>query len=126
MSACSHPTKISAAKIEIVGVWHEENPSDTTINELIFRDDGTFSVTIIPFEVYKDYWGTYTIDPKKHEIHLTITGGNNTPKDAKVARFHYRGDSKNRLILSDGYFGTFTIAGKTNSVKYRYIFVRGY
>ena len=36
----------------LVGPWREGNPG--TINELIFRADGSFAVTWNPFESYKD------------------------------------------------------------------------
>ena len=50
------------------------------IKELEFRAGGSFSVTWVPFEVYKDYWGTYKLDPAKESLSLKIEGGNFVPK----------------------------------------------
>ena len=122
INACSHPTKLSIAKMHIVGVWHEKSTTPGSIGELIFRDDGTFTLTQTAFDVSKDYSGIYTIDPKKKRLHLTVTEGANIPKDAKIDNFHYSYNSKNELILTNGYFGTFNNALK----KSRYIFLKGY
>ena len=122
VSACSHPTKLSIARMHIVGVWHEKSTTSGSIGELIFRDDGTFSIAKIPFDVSKDYSGTYTIDPKKKSLHLEVTEGTKIPKDAKIDNFSYSYNSENELILANGYFGTFN-----NSIKkYKYVFLRGY
>jgi hypothetical protein len=51
------------------------------IGELVFDADGTFSVTWFPFEVYKDYWGSYTFDLATGAISLAIEGGNWIPPD---------------------------------------------
>ena len=122
INACSHPTKLSIAKMHIVGVWHEKSTTPGSIGELIFRDDGTFSLAKIPFDVSKDYSGTYTIDPKKKRLHLKITEGTNIPKDAKIDNFSYSYNSKNELILTNGYFGTFI----SKSIKKTYHFKKGY
>jgi len=122
-SACSHPTKLSLAKMHIVGVWHENSTTPGSIGELIFRDDGTFSLAKIPFDVSKDYSGTYAIDPKKKRLHLNVTKGGNIPKDIDIANFHYSYKSNNELILTNGYFGTFN----NNSLKKKqYKFRKGY
>jgi len=122
LAACSRPTKLSIAKLHIVGVWHEANSSKGSIGELIFRDNGTFSLAKIPFDIAKDYSGTYTIDPKKKRLHLKITDGKNIPKDAKIDNFHYSYSSSNKLILTEGYFGTFNDTTRER----RYIFIKGY
>ena len=67
LNACSHPIKLSIAKMHIVGVWHENSTTPGSIGELIFRDDGTFSLTQTSFDVSKDYSGSYSIDPKKSD-----------------------------------------------------------
>ena len=51
------------------------------IRELIFDPDGSFAVTWVPFESYKDYWGTYTFDLSQGTLELTVTGGNTIPPD---------------------------------------------
>ncbi len=78
-------------------------PADT-IEELIFGADGTFSVTWFPFEVYKDYWGTYTFDPATGSLELTITNGNHIPPDFDGSGT-YTLDAAGRLILTDIWFG---------------------
>ena len=123
LSACSHPTKLSIAKMHIVGVWHEKSATPDAIGELIFRDDGTFTLAKSSFDVSKDYCGTYTIDPKKRRLHLTITEGTNIPKDANINDFHYSYNSNSELILTNGYFGTFNC---NILKKERYQFIRGY
>jgi hypothetical protein len=50
----------------------------TGLRSLEFRADGTYSAAVAPFEAYRDYWGTYSFDPAKRTIKLTLAGGNNT------------------------------------------------
>ena len=45
------------------------------------RSDGTFSVTWMPFEVYRDYWATYRYDSEQGTLDLAIEGGNHVPED---------------------------------------------
>ena len=123
LSACSHPTRLSIAKMQLVGVWHENSSDAGSIKELIFRDDGTFSVTKIPFDVSKDYSGTYTIAPKKHILHLKITDSKYTPSDIDISNFHYSAKSQNELILTNGCFGSFN---NNSQKKNRYLFLKGY
>ena len=122
LAACSRPTKLSIAKMHIVAVWHEVNSSNEPIGELIFRNDGTFSLAKIPFDVSKDYSGTYTIDPKKKRLNLTITDGKNIPKDAKIDNFRYSYTKSNELILTEGYFGI----NSNPTHKSKYILHKGY
>ncbi|MCA9650723.1 MAG: hypothetical protein KC501_12485 [Myxococcales bacterium] len=75
----------------ILGLWTEVeqlpcdgSPAfvpDPVIGELVFDDTGEFSVTWTPFEVYYDYWGTFTHDPGTGALSLTVTGGNYVPPD---------------------------------------------
>ena len=123
LNACSHPTKLSIAKMHIVGVWHENSLDAGSIKELIFRDDGTFSVTKIPFDISKDYSGTYTITPKKHMLHLKITDSKYVPNNVDISNFHYSTKSQNELILTGGCFGTFDY---NFTKKTKYIFKKGY
>jgi hypothetical protein len=70
----------------LIGYWREvaqltcdtgaEVAPTKAIAELIFDPDGSFAVTWVPFESYKDYWGTYTFDLRQGTLELTITGGN--------------------------------------------------
>lgn len=75
----------------ILGYWSEvlQLPCDGSpgfvpdpiIPELIFYDTGEFTVTWTPFEVYIDYWGTFTHDEGTGALSLTVTGGNYVPDD---------------------------------------------
>lgn len=76
---------------EILGYWSEvqQLPCDggdpftpePTIPELVFRDTGEFNVTWTPFEVYVDYWGTFTYDEGTGALSMNVTGGNYVPPD---------------------------------------------
>ncbi|MBA4227828.1 MAG: hypothetical protein C0456_14465 [Hyphomonas sp.] len=72
----------------LVGKWAQ--PEDTCaeagaepVRELIFHPDGTFSLTWTPFEIYKDYWGTYTFEAGV--LTLIPDGGNHIPGDASLS-----------------------------------------
>lgn len=75
-------------------------------NELVLNKDGTFNFTVMPFETYKDYWGTFSVDETKHIINFKIEGGNNVPKDAKLKNVKYAFDKEGHLILTNYYYGT--------------------
>ena len=49
------------------------------VRELVFTSEGGFAVTFLPFETYKDYWGTYKFDPASGAIAMTVRGGNHVP-----------------------------------------------
>ena len=75
------------SRLPIVGYWHqrpEECQGSEPMRELVFNGDGTFSATWMPFEVYKDFWGTFTYDAETRELVLTPAGGNHVPPDAKL------------------------------------------
>jgi hypothetical protein len=61
-----------------------EVAADSPIMELLFDADGSFSVTWMPFEVYVDYWGTYTYDRSTGTVLLHVEGGNYVPPDVQV------------------------------------------
>jgi hypothetical protein len=65
------------------------------IRELHFRGDRTFSVTWIPFEVYKDYWGFYAFDKPAGRLTLGIRHGNHVPDG-------FRGDGTFAITTVDG------------------------
>jgi len=50
------------------------------VRELIFHPDETFSLTWTPFEIYRDYWGTYTFADGL--LTLIPEDGNHIPPDA--------------------------------------------
>lgn len=73
----------SPHKSPLVGYWHQDAAScapQTVVQELVFSADGTFSVTYQPFESYKDYWGTYSFDPKTGQLDLVVKSGNLEPE----------------------------------------------
>jgi hypothetical protein len=98
----------------LVGQWHEESQiaceggEDITpeepILEMIFRADGTFSVTWYPFEVYEDYWGTYTYDLAAGTLALEVTNGNYIPDNLDTSGT-FALDEQGRLILEDMWLG---------------------
>lgn len=73
-----------AADNPLVGMWRQDGedcPAGSAIQELVFTGGGDFSVTWTPFEVYKDYWGTYTYDAETGAMTLEVESGNQVPED---------------------------------------------
>ena len=97
------------------GVWHEETQivcgtgqeitPQEQIGELVLDADGHFAVTWMPFEIYHDYWGTYTFDPDTGALELQIDGGNYIPPYFDGIGF-YAFDDQGRLLLTDIWLGT--------------------
>jgi len=103
----------------IYNVWDELNAK--AANELVLKKDGTFNFTVMPFETYKDYWGTFSVDGRKHIINFKIKGGNSVPKDAKLQNVKYAFDKERHLILTNYYYGTVakeSIPGSTHIFKH--------
>ncbi|NTW55863.1 MAG: hypothetical protein HGB20_02310 [Chlorobiaceae bacterium] len=100
-----------------IGNWKEEGGN---IRELFIRPDRSFSVTVYPFEVYKDYWGHLTFDLKKKTIAFTIEGGNKKPADCDLSGF-YRFRRDGGLELHGIYFGTIV---PEDHRKQRYVFMK--
>lgn len=57
-----------------------DRPVGGGIDELLFYVSGQYSVTWMPFESYKDYWGPYTINVKRRTVNFRVLGGNYVPK----------------------------------------------
>ncbi len=99
----------------LVGFWREEAQfacgtgeevlPEERIGELRFQADGTFSVTWIPFEIYRDYWGTYAYDLTQGTLELVVTEGNYTP-EAVDGSGSFSFDEQGSLILSDMWLGS--------------------
>ena len=73
-----------AAAPAFVGTWHQieaECGSAEPVRELIFEAGGRYSVTWLPFETYKDYWGAWRYDARTRVLALTVDGGNYQPAD---------------------------------------------
>jgi PKD repeat protein len=49
------------------------------LNFLHFAGGNSFDATWIPFEVYKDYWGVYSIDTSTKQVMIGATAGNYVP-----------------------------------------------
>lgn len=75
------------------------------LGELIFKPDGTFTVTWHPFETYVDYRGTYKLEASKPNLELSAVSVNYLPKDADFAG-GFSFDNQSRLILSDMWLGS--------------------
>jgi len=77
-----------SAQPAFVGMWHQ-GESDCAgaepVRELIFTANGHYSVTWLPFETYKDYWGAWRYDARTRVLTLTVDGGNRIPTDAVLS-----------------------------------------
>lgn len=70
----------------LAATWSQEDSAQCTggagsprpepIRELIFRRDSAFSLTAVPFESYRDYWGRYSYDAATGALHLRIENSN--------------------------------------------------
>lgn len=49
------------------------------VRELEFLPENRFAVTFVPFETYRDYWGTYAYDPATKRLSLKVEGDNFLP-----------------------------------------------
>jgi hypothetical protein len=71
----------------LVGTRGESAPARCTpdaggldpVRELVFRRNGQFTVTFMPFETYSDYWGRYTYDHATGALSMQIERGNRVP-----------------------------------------------
>ncbi|HUR91510.1 MAG TPA: hypothetical protein VMY38_02435 [Gemmatimonadaceae bacterium] len=79
---------VDPAPNALAGQWTQVGPtlcangqsaSGDIVRELEFRRSRTFSVTRVPFESYRDYWGTYTFDAAAARLTLTVSGSNSAP-----------------------------------------------
>ncbi|HET6762683.1 MAG TPA: hypothetical protein VFH27_03400 [Longimicrobiaceae bacterium] len=94
----------------LVGLWQQETETPCRggspgmparpLQELEFNADGTFSVTWMPFESYRDYWGTYRHDARTGQLAMRVTGGNHVPAELDLdGRAVVRG--RTQLLLAD-------------------------
>jgi hypothetical protein len=94
----------------IVGMWQQQTETpcrggsagtpEHPIQELEFNADGTFSVTWMPFESYRDYWGTYRHDAATGRLVMQVTGGNHVPPNLDLdGRATLQGNA--RLTLAE-------------------------
>lgn len=119
----------------LVGMWRQQSILDCEteqeaepIRELEFRANGFFSVTWMPFEVYRDYWGSYIADSKSRILSMKIEQGNRIPKDFQGAG-KFKVKDKRTVELSGVYLGLprGDASGQGNSASpksCRYVFSR--
>ncbi|HEY6967611.1 MAG TPA: hypothetical protein VJA94_00165 [Candidatus Angelobacter sp.] len=133
------PVVIYAAKAQpLVGLWKQQSssgcsmpkeaPPPEMIKELEFRADGWFSVTWTPFETYRDYWGTYTAEDRKHTLSLKIDGGNYVPRDFRgVGKFKFADNNTvelSRLYLGSNRRSESAATAGSIPLSCRYLFIR--
>ncbi|HYJ81841.1 MAG TPA: hypothetical protein VEW26_03230 [Allosphingosinicella sp.] len=74
---------VSRDEIVLTGRWSQRSlegcAAPEPVRELEFRPGNRFSVTFVPFETYRDYWGTYAWDADTGRLRLTVEGGNFVP-----------------------------------------------
>lgn len=79
---------VDPAPNPLAGTWTQTDPptcaqgyrpGDAIVRELVFNRGRTFTVTRMPFESYRDYWGAYTYDVLTGKLTLTVENGNNLP-----------------------------------------------
>lgn len=104
----------------LIGRWSEQG---NQIAELVFSPNLQFSVTTHLFESYKDYWGTYTVNPEKRQLNMKITGGNKIPTDANISNISYSFNAEGQLMLQNIFFGTLNEGDKKKS---QYLFKAAY
>jgi hypothetical protein len=59
----------------------------------------------MPFELYRDYWGTYRYDSEEGTLDLAIEGGNYVPEDVDGSGY-FVVDEEGQLVLKDMWLGT--------------------
>jgi len=85
---------------------------DTPIDTLIFKADGTFSVTWpgaprttgVPHATVPDYYGRYTLQPSRGYFQIHIDGGRFVPRD--VVDKGMFGIADGKLTVRNAWFGT--------------------
>lgn len=73
------------------GTWRQadatcsEGVTPTPVEELVFDASQRFSVTWIPFESYRDYWGTYRFDAADQSFGAEVEGDNQRPANLDLS-----------------------------------------
>lgn len=90
------------------------------IQELVFDATGRFSVTWTPFEVYKDYWGTYRFDAADKAFSAEVEGDNQRPANLDLSGT--ASVSGNELTLEDLWLGDPSqMAAAASRCTYRFV-----
>jgi hypothetical protein len=79
-------------------------PAGELIGDFEFGPENRFSVTFMPFETYRDYWGSYAFDPATGRLTMSVEGGNFVPTGLDLEGRAELVDG--RLVLRDMYFGS--------------------
>jgi hypothetical protein len=79
--------------------------------EFALWEAGTFTATWVPFETYKDFWGTYRVG-KDGEVTFTVDGGNYVPPGQDLEGTLVRSDD-GTLRLEGIFLGNADEAGGT-------------
>ena len=88
----------------LAGYWSQQDSAECTggaggpkpepIRELILRTDSLFSLTAVPFETRRDYWGRYSFQPATNTLRFIVDTGNDAPQDADLdGRATVQGDT---------------------------------
>lgn len=123
----AYMTTVLVGRTEIVltGRWSEiearcpNGAPAQPLRELEFTSQGEFSVTFMPFETYKDYWGRARFTPDRGLLALSVEGGNNMPSDREMVG-EARIDDQGRLVLDSFPLGV----GAAAAGPCRYVFRR--
>ncbi|BDS07333.1 hypothetical protein NT6N_23730 [Oceaniferula spumae] len=86
------------------GYWRELSSDEIAIRELHLHTEG-YSITYVPFEYKKDYWGGYEWDADSNKLKLTVENGNEIPKNLDgvgTMRIDDRGDLVIEGVNLDG------------------------
>ena len=111
--------------MQLVGCWKESSKSelntDHQVHELVFTDNGDFSVAWYTFEVYKDYWGSYEYDNNTGAALMKVAGGNYVPANLDLNGSAGTNSDK-ELLLFNMYLGHHGAAVdfSTNSKNYTF------
>lgn len=115
-------------ELVLTGRWRQTDvecaegpPPPEPIRELIVNAMGEYSVTWMPFETYKDYWGKARFDAAGRRLTLTVDGGNRPPVGAQLEG-EASIDAEGRLILDGFHLGPENHIGPAH--RCRYVFTR--
>jgi hypothetical protein len=92
--------------------------SSSGIQELNLTASGVIEVTWMPFETYKDYWGTFGFSAEGG-FRMDVDGGNYIPTDID-SEGCVSIDSADRLVLSNMFLGTAAPGGGTAACGHRF------
>lgn len=120
---------VGATEPSLVGFWSQQTVDcgagaqpEQPLRELRFDPVGGFSVTFVPFETYKDYWGEARFEAASGRLAMTVEKANRSSLGAVDLEGEAQLDGPDRLILQGVYFGGLPTPP---SASCRYVFSRG-